>query len=145
MIASKTKAACLKEFENIGLELVDLLINAINPPKSVQEIMDKKSSMSIISDMNQYMQFQTATSIEDAANNQSLAGLGVGAGAGFGLGMVLPQAMASSFNSEGNSQITSNSDSSFEEKLRTLKNLYDNELLTEDEYKAKREQVLGTL
>ena len=43
LIASKTKAACLKEFENIGLELVDLLINAINPPKSVQEIMDKKS------------------------------------------------------------------------------------------------------
>lgn len=144
-ISSKTKSESFQEFENVGIELIDLLINSINPPKSVQEIMDKKSSMSIISDMNQYMQFQTATSIEDAANNQSLAGLGVGAGAGFGLGMVLPQAMASSFNSEGNSQITSNSDSSFEEKLRTLKNLYDNELLTEDEYKAKREQVLGTL
>jgi membrane protease subunit (stomatin/prohibitin family) len=144
-ISTKTKNESFQEFENVGIELIDLLINSINPPKSVQEIMDKKSSMSIISDMNQYMQFQTATSIEDAANNQSLAGLGVGAGAGFGLGMVLPQAMASSFNSEGNSQITSNSDSSFEEKLRTLKNLYDNELLTEDEYKAKREQVLGTL
>lgn len=144
-ISSKTKNESFQEFENVGIELIDLLINSINPPKSVQEIMDKKSSMSIISDMNQYMQFQTATSIEDAANNQSLAGLGVGAGAGFGLGMVLPQAMASSFDSGGNSQITSNSDSSLEEKLRTLKNLYDNELLTEDEYKAKREQVLGTL
>jgi len=144
-ISSKTKNESFQEFENVGIELIDLLINSINPPKSVQEIMDKKSSMSIISDMNQYMQFQTATSIEDAANNQSLAGLGVGAGAGFGLGMVLPQAMANSFDSGGNSQITSNSDSSLEEKLRTLKNLYDNELLTEDEYKAKREQVLGTL
>ena len=68
LISAKVKASALKEFENIGLELVDLLINAINPPKSVQEIMDKKSSMSIISDMNQYMQFQTATAIEDAAN-----------------------------------------------------------------------------
>jgi len=144
-ISSKTKNESFQEFENVGIELIDLLINSINPPKSVQEIMDKKSSMSIISDMNQYMQFQTATSIEDAANNQSLAGLCVGAGAGFGLGMVLPQAMANSFDSGGNSQITSNSDSSLEEKLRTLKNLYDNELLTEDEYKAKREQVLGTL
>lgn len=144
-IGSKTKNESLQEFENIGIELVDLLINSINPPKSVQEMMDKKSSMSIISDMNQYMQFQTATSIEDAANNQSLAGMGVGAGAGFGLGMVLPQAMASSFNSTGDQQKIENPASSLEEKLRTLKNLYDNELLTEDEYKAKREEVLGAL
>ena len=69
LISAKVKSASYQEFENIGLELVDLLINAINPPRSVQEIMDKRSSMSIISDMQQFMQYQTASSIEDAANN----------------------------------------------------------------------------
>ena len=90
---------------------------------------------------DQYMQFQTATSIEDAANNQSLAGMGVGAGAGFGLRMVLPQAMASHLIQLAiNKKV--NPASSLEEKLR-IKNLYDNELLTEDEYKAKKEEVMG--
>ena len=145
LISTKVKATALKEFENIGLELVDLLINAINPPKSVQEIMDKKSSMSIISDMNQYMQFQTATAIEDAANNQGTAGSALGLGAGLGLGMILPQSMTNSFNQTGGAQVNTNTESSgsnFESKIRSLKTLFAEGLLTEEEYNSKREQVL---
>ena len=145
LISAKVKAAALKEFENIGLELVDLLINAINPPKSVQEIIDKKSSMSIISDMNQYMQFQTATAIEDAANNQSTAGNALGLGAGLGLGMILPQSMTKSF-SQADPQTNTNSNiSDFESKLRSLKTLFEEDLLTEEEYKSKRERILQEL
>lgn len=146
LISAKTKSASFQEFENIGLELVDLLINSINPPRSVQEIMDKRSSMSIISDMNQFMQYQTATSIEDAANNQSLAGLGVGAGAGFGLGMVMPQAMSKSFTGESNeAKQASVSSDSLESRLQTLKNLLDNGLISEEEHKIKREKILESL
>lgn len=145
LISSKVKAASLKEFENIGLELVDLLINAINPPKSVQEILDKKSSMSIISDMNQYMQFQTATAIEDAANNQGTAGQAAGLGAGLGLGMILPQTMMNSFSQATPQAGSSPNSSNFESKLRSLKTLFEQDLLTEEEYKSKRDQVLQEL
>ena len=147
LISAKTKSAAIKEFENVGLELVDLLINAINPPKSVQEIMDKKSSMSIISDMNQYMQFQTATAIEDAANNQGSAGDSMGIGAGLGLGMILPQSMMSSFSGQDiNFQNNKNTESdSIEEKLKTLKSLLDQELLTQEEYQDKRKKLLESL
>tara|TARA_E500000331_G_scaffold354522_1_gene407698 strand:+ start:248 stop:1228 length:981 start_codon:yes stop_codon:yes gene_type:complete len=146
LISAKVKSASYQEFENIGLELVDLLINAINPPRSVQEIMDKRSSMSIISDMQQFMQYQTASSIEDAANNQSLAGLGVGAGAGFGLGMMVPQAMANSVaTGTAASNETSNVGSSVEDKLRTLNNLKENGLITEQEFLDKREKILSAL
>ena len=146
LISAKTKSASHQEFENMGLELVDLLINSINPPRSVQEIMDKRSSMSIISDMNQFMQYQTATSIEDAANNQSLAGLGVGAGAGFGLGMVLPQAMSNSFSGESTeSKQASNPAASLEERLQTLQKLLNNGLISEEEHKSKKEKILESL
>ena len=126
---------------------MDLLINAINPPKSVQEIMDKKSSMSIISDMNQYMQFQTATAIEDAANNQGSAGDSMGIGAGLGLGMILPQSMMSSFSGQDiNFQNNKNTESdSIEEKLKTLKSLLDQELLSQEEYQDKRKKLLESL
>jgi|TARA_B100000767_G_C19773767_1_gene541458 membrane protease subunit (stomatin/prohibitin family) len=148
LIAAKVKASALKEFENIGLELVDLLINAINPPKSVQEIMDKRSSMSIISDMDQYLKFQTATAIEDAANNQGAAGQGMGLGAGLGLGMILPQSMASSLTGNpatSNQNSSGSNNNSLESKLKNLKSLYDQELLTEEEYKSKRAKVLEDL
>ena len=146
LISAKVKSSSLQEFENIGLELVDLLINAINPPRSVQEIMDKRSSMSIISDMQQFMQYQTATSIEDAANNESIAGLGVGAGAGFGLGMMVPQAMTNSIASgSSSSNGTNNEGSSLEDKLKTLNNLKENGLITEQEFLDKREKILSTL
>lgn len=148
LISTKVKAAALKEFENIGLELVDLLINAINPPLSVQEIMDKRSSMSIISDMNQYMQFQTATAIEDAANSQGAAGDALGLGAGLGLGMILPQSMMNSFAQTGGPQSNMNSKSSgsdFESKIRSLKTLFEQGLLTEEEYQSKRDKVLDEI
>ena len=142
VIATKVKARALKEFENIGLELVDLLINAINPPKSVQEILDKRSSMSIISDMDQFMKFQTATAIEAAATNQGSAGDGMGLGAGLGLGMILPQSMGKSLSSNDYSSSTNDS---LESKLKNLKSLYEQDLLSEDEYKTKREKVLESI
>jgi membrane protease subunit (stomatin/prohibitin family) len=147
LIAAKTKAACLKEYENIGLEIVDLLINAINPPKSVQEIMDKKSSMSIISDMNQYMQFQTATAIEDAANNAGTVGETMGMGAGLGLGMILPQSMMNSFNANPTQPTAEPApvSNSLETSLKTLKSLLEQDLLTEEEYRAKRTKLLDSL
>ena len=95
--------------------------------------------------MNQYMQFQTATAIEDAANNQGTAGDALGLGAGLGLGMILPQSMMNSFNQSGVPQGNMNSQSSgsdFESKIRSLKTLFEQGLLTEEEYNSKREQVL---
>jgi len=147
LIAAKTKASCLKEYENIGIEIVDLLINAINPPKSVQEIMDKKSSMSVISDMNQYMQFQTATAIEDAANNQGMAGDTAGMGAGLGLGMILPQAMMNSFNQQNTIQQNSSlsESGSLESKFKTLKSLHEQGILNDEEYNSKRLALLEQL
>lgn len=147
LIAAKTKASCLKEYENIGIEIVDLLINAINPPKSVQEIMDKKSSMSVISDMNQYMQFQTATAIEDAANNQGMAGDTAGMGAGLGLGMMLPQAMINSFNQQNTIQQNSSlsESGSLESKFKTLKSLHEQGILNDEEYNSKRLALLEQL
>ena len=108
--------------------------------------MDKKSSMSIISDMNQYMQFQTATAIESAAKNQGTAGDSMGLGAGVGLGMILPQAMMSSFNATPQSQSNAvgNSDT-LESKLKTLKSLLDQSLISEEEYKTKKEKILESL
>ena len=74
------------EFAVYGLELTKMLVENISLPKSVEEVIDKRSGMGIVGDMGAYTQFQTANAIEDAANNQGgMAGGGLGMGMGFAM------------------------------------------------------------
>lgn len=86
------------KFEQLGLSLADFIIENISVPEEVEKAMDTRSSMGVMGDkMKEFMQYQAAMGIRDAAQNTSgnnLAGAGVGLGAGMGLGNVF----ASAFN-----------------------------------------------
>jgi membrane protease subunit (stomatin/prohibitin family) len=81
-IAAGVKARVADDFGKQGLELVDMIISAITPPEEVQKMIDERSSMGVVGDMNAYMQFKAAQSIPDAAKNPGGA---AGQGMGFGL------------------------------------------------------------
>lgn len=78
-------------FSDFGLELVSFFIQNISLPKEVEEMLDTKTKMGILGDMNQYAQFQTAQAIRDAAQNEGggLAGAGAGIGAGAAIGQMM--------------------------------------------------------
>ncbi len=96
-IASATRASVLAEFTALGLQLRGFQLTAVTPPEEVQKYIDERSSMGALGNMNQYMQFQTAQAIRDAANNQGGAGdaqgTGLGAGLGMGMGMSMMEQM----------------------------------------------------
>ena len=74
------------EIEEYGLKISKFLIENISLPPEVEEMIDKRTSMGIVGDLNQFTQFQTANAIEDAANNPSGdAGAGLGMGMGFAM------------------------------------------------------------
>ncbi len=75
------------EFQEYGIELLKFLVASITLPPNVEEALDKRSSMGIIGDMNKFMQYQTATGIESAANNPAGGGAAAGMGMGMGFGM----------------------------------------------------------
>ncbi len=79
------------EFEALGLYLDKLLIENISLPPEVEQVLDKKTSMGVIGNLQAYTQFQTANSIPDAARNPG--GLAA-AGAGFGMGAAMAGQMA---------------------------------------------------
>jgi membrane protease subunit (stomatin/prohibitin family) len=85
------KSRVKDDFAEYGVELVDFLINAITPPDEVQKVIDERTGMGVVGNMNQYMQFKAAKSLEDAAQNQGgSAGAAAGIGMGAGLGFVVP-------------------------------------------------------
>ncbi|PIE85954.1 MAG: antifreeze protein [Bacteroidia bacterium] len=74
------------EFMEYGIELTKFLISNIGLPEAVEKAMDKRSSMGIIGNMNQYTQYQAAEAMENASKNPG-GGMGDGLGMGMGFGM----------------------------------------------------------
>jgi membrane protease subunit (stomatin/prohibitin family) len=100
-LATGVKARVAEDFSKQGLELIDFIISAITPPEEVQKLIDERSGMGAIGDMNAYMQFKAAQSIQDAAKQPGgAAGQGMGLGLGFGFG----QMMANSIGGQGAQQ-----------------------------------------
>ena len=66
-LAMGLKARVADDFAKYGIELADLYMGAITPPEEVQKLIDERSGMGAIGDMNAYMKFKTARAIGDAA------------------------------------------------------------------------------
>ena len=80
-------------FNMYGVEIQKISGLYVNVPEEVQKAVDARSSMSVLG-VN-YMQYQTAQAMRDAAQNPSggAAAAGVGLGAGFGAGYVMMDSM----------------------------------------------------
>jgi membrane protease subunit (stomatin/prohibitin family) len=76
----------MPEFEEYGLEVTKFLVENISFPPEVEEAIDKRNSMGVIGNLQNFMQYQAAKSLESAANNPSgTAGEGIGLGMGFAM------------------------------------------------------------
>lgn len=80
------------EFGQYGLELSKFLVENISLPPEVEAALDKRTSMGVIGNLQQYTQFQAAEALRDAARNPSGA---AGAGVGLGMGVGMASQMAS--------------------------------------------------
>ena len=89
------KARVADDFGKYGIELVDLFLGAITPPPEVQAMIDERSGMGAIGNMDAYMKFKAARAMGDAAQQSGEGGgaaaTGMGLGVGAGLGMMLPE------------------------------------------------------
>jgi membrane protease subunit (stomatin/prohibitin family) len=91
-LAAGVKSRVADDFSKQGLELVDMLISAITPPEEVQKKIDERASMGALGDMDRYMRYKAAESMQDAAKQPGgAAGAGMGLGMGFGFGQVMAE------------------------------------------------------
>ena len=82
------------EFQSYGVELKKFLVENISLPPVVEEALDKRSSMGVIGNLNQYTQYQTANAMEDAAQNPGgMASGGMGMGMGFAMANQMGQSI----------------------------------------------------
>ena len=85
-LAEKFKGTVEVEFEKYGLELVDFFISSITPPEEVSKMIDQRSGLEAVGDLDKFLKFQVANGIGSSSGAGS-AGAGMGMGAGIGLMM----------------------------------------------------------
>jgi membrane protease subunit (stomatin/prohibitin family) len=92
-IGAAVKARLRDDFRRYGLELIDFFINAITPPPEVQKMIDERSGMGAVGNLDDFLKFKTAKALGDAAAGVGAGGEaagGMGMGVGAGLGFLLP-------------------------------------------------------
>ncbi len=61
------EAGVSEDFSKFGIDLVDLFLGAITPPKEVQKRIDERGGMEAVGDMNADLEFKAAQAMGDAA------------------------------------------------------------------------------
>ncbi|HUT13958.1 MAG TPA: SPFH domain-containing protein [Thermoguttaceae bacterium] len=91
-VAAGVRAKVAEDFAKYGLELVDFFINAITPPKEVEEKIDARSAMAAVGNLDAFMKYQAANSMAKLAQQTGggTGGSAMGMGMGVGFGMMMP-------------------------------------------------------
>jgi membrane protease subunit (stomatin/prohibitin family) len=84
------------KFGAYGLDLPQFNIENISLPPEVEQALDKRSSMSVIGNLDTYTKYRTAEAIGDAAKNPGTAGAFIGVGMGGQFAGAMGQQMAGS-------------------------------------------------
>lgn len=95
LMSEKIKESLIPVFERYGVALDNFVVENVSLPEELQKAIDTRISMGMVGDMNKYTQYQVASSIPLAAQNE---GGMAGVGASLSAGMLMGQTMAQSLN-----------------------------------------------
>ena len=145
--------------EAYGLKLEATTVQSISLPDELQKVLDQKIGMGMVGgDMGKFMQYQTAQAIPKMAEGVGaggdaggLAGAGLGMGAGVAMGQILAQNMQSAL--QGGAPAAGPAAAAPvgvkpEDVMATLEKLGELKskgILTEDEFNAKKAELLKKL
>jgi membrane protease subunit (stomatin/prohibitin family) len=84
-MGASVKGRLTEDFQKFGIGLGDFYINRITPPEEVERMIDARSGMAAVGNLDQYLKFKTATAIGDAARGDGNANGGSQASSGIGM------------------------------------------------------------
>lgn len=123
-----------EDFKGLGLKLHDMYVQSITVPEEVQKMIDTKSGMNAVGNLDQYMKLKIADALGNGSNSGGGMSDGLGVGAGLGMGMAMPNMIQNAIQPNTNESIT--------DKLKNLKELLDLGALTQDEFENKKKELL---
>jgi len=130
-------------FGDLGFEITDFRIEGTSFDEPTMNRINKigdvtaEAEAAKVAGLN-YAQMQQLGAMRDAAKNEGGgAGIGMGLGAGMGMGNMMVGAMVGGFGSQNTEDPA--------EKLQKLKKMLDGDLITKEEYEAKKKEILDKM
>lgn len=96
-LAAEFKEIVKAEFDKYGLQLVDFYISSITPPEDVARLIDKRSGLEAVGDLDKFLKFEMAQGM-GTAGGPAAAGGGMGVAAG--VGVMMPGLLSKVFSPE---------------------------------------------
>lgn len=97
-LGEKIRLLITEDFKSYGLEVTKFYIENVSVPEEVQDAINRRAAMGALGNVDQYMKFQAADALRDAAQNE---GGGAGLGAGLGAGFAVGNQMVNAFGQQG--------------------------------------------
>ncbi|MBP6336971.1 MAG: SPFH domain-containing protein [Vitreoscilla sp.] len=157
--AEQLLKATAPSFEKLGLKLESVTLQSVSLPEELQKILDQKIGMGMVgNDMGKFMQYQTAQAIPKMAEGVGqgggaggIAGDAMGLGAGMAMGQVMAQQLSQGLNANAQQAAAAAAATVAmkpDEVMATLEKLAELKakgILTEDEFSAKKAELLKKL
>ncbi|HSV68579.1 MAG TPA: SPFH domain-containing protein [Methylibium sp.] len=145
-------------FEKIGLKLEAVTVQNVSLPEELQKVLDQKIGMGMVgNDMGKFMQYQTAQSIPKFAEGAAGAGAGgagggggvigdaMGLGAGVALGQVMAQQLTQGLQGGGAAAAPTVKPDEVMATIEKLADMKAKGILTDEEFSAKKAELLKKL
>lgn len=135
-------------FERYGVKLDNFTVENVSLPEELQKALDTRISMGMAGDLAKFTQYQTATAIPMAAQNEGgIAGIGAGLAAGAALGQTMAQGLGAAAAGQAAQSAAQAVPAAVDpvQKLQQLKDLLDKGLITAADYDAAKADVLKKL
>ena len=146
LMSDKLKEGMLPVFERYGLALDNFAVENVSLPEELQKAIDTRISMGMMGDLNKFTQYQMASSIPLAAQNEGgLAGIGAGLAAGVGVGQMMANTMGQAMNGLNQAPAAPAAAPAADDptaKLGKLKAMLDQGLITQTDYDTAKAEVL---
>jgi membrane protease subunit (stomatin/prohibitin family) len=155
--AKQLRDATAPSFEQLGLKLESVTLQSVSLPEELQKVLDQKIGMGMVgNNMGQFMQYQTAQAIpklaEGVGQGGGVAGDAMGLGAGVAMGQVLAQQLSQGLGGAAQQAAAAAAAAPAamkpDEVMATIEKLAELKtkgILTEDEFSAKKAELLKKL
>jgi membrane protease subunit (stomatin/prohibitin family) len=143
-LSSTIEAQVDPHFAEYGLDLTKFLIENISVPPEVEAAMDKRSSMGVVGNLQDYATFQAANSMDQPGG--SAAGQMAQMGIGLAMGQQLAQGMAQNQAAQQPAPAAAAPpEKTVVERLKELKELHEAGILNDDEFNEKKAELVKLL
>ncbi|NLG50678.1 MAG: SPFH domain-containing protein [Chloroflexi bacterium] len=137
------------DFAALGLTLKQLYILSVSPTEETSKAIDEAASMGAVGDMDRYMKFKAARAIGDAATAGGAAGeatqAGLGLGTGLAAGRILAESLVTPSTPAAPPAGAAPAAPDPMQTLKQLKDLLDAGLISQEDYDAKKKDILDRL